>query len=541
MAQELSGYRDAVSELHAASRGHWAGPSVPEEDLAERYRSLDGLDTGELREGAREAVGGSDPTPVRGWITQILKLVGTLGSGMLANELYNKAQEWFHNRDEVEEVGAAADRAADAVDETAVNADEGTAQILGQLVQVISEISVQLAQIDPQDHPEAFLACVEAGAVLIDQAAAMIGGLCADRDTAVAQCYGSLLEHGTAVCSEPEPELCDAAQQSEGGGAATGASGQSAGNGAGGGGGAGGAGGGGGAPAAGAGTTPTTVPPTSPATVNQGEEPEQQPTPETSAAPEKPAPQNPSGKPVPPESPERTIPAGTDPEIPAEHPDESPDDRPGEQPAQGDDPVMDEEADDCEPSSRSDTEQDAEQDTEQGADRDSDEDAAGEPDPESEQADEQPSGTGPEQTPARDPATKDGGGDSPDDPPENPAGSLGSQLLLMGVGILVAFLEQAVGEFPVAAAAVPEPPVVESAPPAPADPVPAGPPPELASVPEPPPKPIPAEVAAVDATTAPPPTPASVPEPAPAPAPPPPPAPEPAPASGARIHKAGGW
>ncbi|NLZ58822.1 MAG: hypothetical protein GX898_11105, partial [Corynebacterium sp.] len=105
----LDGYGQTVSALRNASRGSYGGPSVSETALRRAYESVDGVDTGELRAGARLAAGSTETAGVQQWLLPVVKFIGSLGAGMLAMELVERAQSWFSSRDEAEEISDATD------------------------------------------------------------------------------------------------------------------------------------------------------------------------------------------------------------------------------------------------------------------------------------------------------------------------------------------------------------------------------------------------------------------------------------------------
>lgn len=248
MSAAISSYGSAVAQLQAVSRGTYPGPSIPERALQKAYETILGLDTDQLRSGGRLAAGDSEVGGLLGLLKPVGRMFGGVAGGMIVSELVDRVWEWVDNRNEAEEVAEAAGRAADAIDITVCESDDGVNAILGQLAGIIAEISNHLSTLDPTQHPEAFIATVQAGAEIIDDAAAMVLGLCGDRDRAIENCYGALLEHGRRVCAAPAPGVAPAVA---GAGAA----------------GAGGAGGGGVGAGAGAGMVPET-PVTTPASVD---------------------------------------------------------------------------------------------------------------------------------------------------------------------------------------------------------------------------------------------------------------------------------
>lgn len=210
MSASISSYGSAVSQLQAASRGTYGGPSIPERVLKKAYETITGLDTGQLRSGGRSAAGDSEIGGLLGLLKPLGRMFGGVAGGMIISELVDRVSGWADNRNEAEEVAEAADRAADAIDTTVRESDDGVDAILGQLAGIIAQITNHLSTLDPTEHPEAFIATVQAGAEIINDAAAMVLGLCEDRDRAIENCYGALIEHGRRVCEAPAPGVAPA-------------------------------------------------------------------------------------------------------------------------------------------------------------------------------------------------------------------------------------------------------------------------------------------------------------------------------------------
>lgn len=116
MNDPLAGYGAVISALQGASGGMYRGPAKSEGQLREMYQTIEGLDTSSLREAAEAAVGGTNEARIQGWVGPLLKFFGTVGGGMIATEIAERAVDWFKNRNDVEEVSEAADKAADAID-----------------------------------------------------------------------------------------------------------------------------------------------------------------------------------------------------------------------------------------------------------------------------------------------------------------------------------------------------------------------------------------------------------------------------------------
>ena len=220
MTELIAGYGRAVQQLRGVSRGRYPGPAVTETVLDHAFTSIAGLDTDALRASARLAAGNADTTGVQGWLGPLLKFFGSVGAGLVVSEVIEKVEDWVTNRGEATEVADAADRAADAIDTTVLESDGGIEAILVQLAEIIGQISSHLATIDPEKHPELFMTTLQAGVDIIDDAAAMVLGLCADRDRAIEDCYCALIDHGNRVCGQPDPVLAPAVSAPQARGAA---------------------------------------------------------------------------------------------------------------------------------------------------------------------------------------------------------------------------------------------------------------------------------------------------------------------------------
>lgn len=230
MNDPLAGYGAVVSALQGASGGMYRGPAKSEGQLREMYQTIEGLDTSSLREAAEAAVGGTNEARIQGWVGPLLKFFGTVGGGMIATEIAERAVDWFKNRNDVEEVSEAADKAADAIDSTVTESDQGMMHIIQQLLDIVSTLTQILGSMDRGKFPQEFRDCVQTGADLIDQAGDMLEGLCADRDEAISQCFSALTDHGKQVCeTEPKP-LCSAASGGSSGGATSSAAASSGGS-----------------------------------------------------------------------------------------------------------------------------------------------------------------------------------------------------------------------------------------------------------------------------------------------------------------------
>lgn len=264
MTELIAGYGRAVQQLRSVGRGRYPGPAVTETVLDRAFTSIAGLDTGALRGSAQLAAGNADTAGVQGFLGPLMKFFGSVGAGLVVSELIEKVEDWVTNRGEATEVADAADRAADAIDTTVLESDGGIEAILLQLAEIIGQISSHLATIDPEKHPELFMTTLQAGADIIDDAAAMVLGLCADRDRAIEDCYCALIDHGNRVCGQPDPALAPAVTAPQ----ATGTPGSGVDGGTGGTGGSGGSGGSNGSDAGletSRATSPVTSPVTSPA------------------------------------------------------------------------------------------------------------------------------------------------------------------------------------------------------------------------------------------------------------------------------------
>ena len=203
------GYRGIVQMLSSASRGSYRGPSVSVDLLSRALGSTEGLDTAQLVEHTRAAVGSSDTGTMRGGIVESLfTFLAQAAFGEILGRVVDNVGDWFSNRDDSEDIV----RDAEAVDKALCDIEEvnetGIEEILLALRAVIAQLCAFLNQVDPTQHPREFAECVAAGADLIDSAGGTIMDCCRDRDSAVTACLDEFLDRGTAVCEKPVTGAC---------------------------------------------------------------------------------------------------------------------------------------------------------------------------------------------------------------------------------------------------------------------------------------------------------------------------------------------
>lgn len=203
------GYRGIVQMLNSASRGSYRGPSISVDMLSRVLGSTEGLDTAQLVEHTRAAVGSSDTGTLKGGIVESLfTFLAQAAFGEILGRVVDNVGDWFSNRDDSEDIV----RDAEAVDKTLCDIKEvneaGIEEILLALRAVIGQLCAFLNQVDPAQHPREFAECVAAGADLIDSAGGTIMDCCRDRDSAVTACLDEFLDRGTAVCEKPATGAC---------------------------------------------------------------------------------------------------------------------------------------------------------------------------------------------------------------------------------------------------------------------------------------------------------------------------------------------
>ncbi|RSZ64255.1 hypothetical protein EAH68_04445 [Corynebacterium hylobatis] len=203
------GYRGIVQMLSSASRGSYRGPSISVDMLSRVLGSTEGLDTAQLVEHTRAAVGSSDTGMLKGGIVESLfTFLAQAAFGEILGRVVDNVGDWFSNRDDSEDIV----RDAEAVDKTLCDIEEvnetGVEEILLALRAVIGQLCAFLNQVDPAQHPREFAECVAAGADLIDSAGGTIMDCCRDRDSAVTACLDEFLDRGTAVCEKPATGAC---------------------------------------------------------------------------------------------------------------------------------------------------------------------------------------------------------------------------------------------------------------------------------------------------------------------------------------------
>lgn len=499
----VSSYNAAISDLRSASRGGYAGPAISSSDLAKALGAIDGLNTAELQQHTRNAVGESDPTTMRSGIALMLKktLHGVL-NGILGNFITDRVNSWSWWKDRSQEMQECVDEGTRVIDEVCDSSQHSVRTLMVFLAQAIRSLCNTLNSLELPEHIDLFRELVSCGSKLIDDTGKLALEQCKDRDEAINQCFDHMIGEARKItedpdCEEPpevkecvvedpcapEPDPCpptvppttgNAPAPSPGGTAPAPAPG----------------------PAPGPAPAPSPAPSPAPAPPSADSTPE--PTPEPKPEPEpKLPPSAPIGGVTPPSIPKPELPDLEDlcpPELDKETPDKP------EEPTKTEEPDKAPETD-CEeekkpPAPTPEPAEVEQEDCEPKPDPEPEPEPAKEPEEDCEEPEPEPE-PDPKPEPEPEPAPElECEEDEEEDCPPAPAGSsiFGGIVGVIGIGILAFGIGKIIEDISDHLQPPPLPePEPAPAPPPPAPPAPAPPPPpnldELAKVPEPPPPP----------------------------------------------------
>lgn len=203
----VSSYSAAISDLRSASRGGYAGPAISSSELAKALSAIDGLDTAELQQQTRNAVGDTDPTAMRSGIAGVLSrtLHGVLSS-MLGNFISERVESWSWLRDRGKEVQECVDEGTRVIDEVCDSSQHSVRTLMVFLAQAIRSLCTTLNSLELPEHIELFRELVRCGSKLIDDTGKLALEQCHDRDDAINQCFDHMIGEARKILENPDCE-----------------------------------------------------------------------------------------------------------------------------------------------------------------------------------------------------------------------------------------------------------------------------------------------------------------------------------------------
>lgn len=203
----VSSYNAAISDLRSASRGGYAGPAISSSDLAKALGAIDGLNTVELQQHTRNAVGESDPTTMRSGIALMLKktLHGVL-NGILGNFITDRVNSWSWWKDRGREMQECVDEGTRVIDEVCDSSQHSVRTLMVFLAQAIRSLCNTLNSLELPEHIDLFRELVSCGSKLIDDTGKLALEQCKDRDEAINQCFDHMIGEARKITEDPDCE-----------------------------------------------------------------------------------------------------------------------------------------------------------------------------------------------------------------------------------------------------------------------------------------------------------------------------------------------
>ncbi|MEJ5997547.1 hypothetical protein [Corynebacterium sp. H130] len=211
-AKEL--YRDAVDALSSVAGGDWLGPKHSPEKVADALDSTKGINTDGLRKTSKDIADSGRPTSLKekGLFEKAsTALLGVVG-GFIADQLLEKAWEWWRSDEKSQEFGKDVSDAADNIDSAQEDAGEQAREMCSKTKDEVDGLAALLAIIDKTEFPAQYQAVLEAADRLINECGSGVIDLASARDDCVCAHYDCLIERGTEICEEPVSELPKACQ-----------------------------------------------------------------------------------------------------------------------------------------------------------------------------------------------------------------------------------------------------------------------------------------------------------------------------------------
>ncbi|MEJ6012727.1 hypothetical protein WG936_02555 [Corynebacterium sp. H127] len=208
-------YDDAVEALRNAAGGDWKGPAQPPEQVKDAIESTKGLDTDVLRESADDLVGGGKPDSIKGkgLLKQLGGMLMGVISGLIIDEIWSKAQEWFENDEQNTELSNSVSEAAESIDKVTAESSQANEMVCDSTKSQIQQLCALLATIDKTKFPDEYEGVLRSADGLINECASSVVGISNDRDRCIADIFNQILECGAQICNTectPLPAACDA-------------------------------------------------------------------------------------------------------------------------------------------------------------------------------------------------------------------------------------------------------------------------------------------------------------------------------------------
>lgn len=211
--EEFSG---AVGQFAAAAGGRYEVPAQALSELNHALGSLDGLDTGKLREAAHVAAAGGSSAASgadsEGPVGAVMNFGSDIAGGLFSRFFGREKDDYVAERDAADTLDRQMQQCCDAVDSIADDSQTALREIFLAAVPVLQVLTLLLGR---SPWGVVASAAISAGSYLVERTMTTAQETCADRDEAISQCFETYTELCDCHCDEqgthppktsPEPD-----------------------------------------------------------------------------------------------------------------------------------------------------------------------------------------------------------------------------------------------------------------------------------------------------------------------------------------------
>lgn len=202
-------YTEAVDALAAAAGGDWLGPAHTPEQVKDALESTQGMNTDALREKKDDIARGGRPTNIKnkGLMKKIATALAGAVGGLIADQLLEKAYEWWRSDEQSQTYGEQVSEGADSIDAAEDLACEQAKDMCDQTKQQVERLAALLGTIDKTEFPDQYQGVLESADSLINQCGSSVVALAEDRDVCISEIFNQLIKAGSDICGEPVSEV----------------------------------------------------------------------------------------------------------------------------------------------------------------------------------------------------------------------------------------------------------------------------------------------------------------------------------------------
>ncbi|WKD59801.1 hypothetical protein [Corynebacterium caspium] len=204
LAQFSDSYGQVISQLKAAGKEYYLGPSINEHNIASQFGEIAGMDTAAVRKTFTGIKSQGRMRFILPLLKILLRFLAAVFGGLVASWIEGKIMEWDNSDSAKDKIAEDGESLCNALDEIAKSTSISIDAVLKALYSGCSPIINMLHGCTPDEHPDLFNELLNKGHKLIDEAAKSITGIISGHQEAVSKCAQEAISRVDA-CELPAP------------------------------------------------------------------------------------------------------------------------------------------------------------------------------------------------------------------------------------------------------------------------------------------------------------------------------------------------